>query len=153
MSGMDVAEQVLRLERVIPASCESLFALWIEPKQIARWWAPDGYEAVVHDLEVRPGGQWRIVLRGSGGREAAMGGFFRVVEPPRRLAFSWEWEEAHGAHGGKTEVTVTFEPVPGGTRLILAQQSFDSKDARDRHLAGWSAGIDRLMNLRKEEHP
>jgi hypothetical protein len=43
--------------------------------------------------------------------------------------------------------------VPGGTRLILAQQSFDSKDARDRHLAGWSAGIDRLMNLRKEEHP
>jgi uncharacterized protein YndB with AHSA1/START domain len=150
---MDVAGQLLRLERLIPASPESLFALWIEPEQIARWWAPDGYEAVVHDLDVRPGGRWRIVLRGSSGREAAIGGLFRVIEPPRRLAFSWAWEAAQGTHGSQTEVSVSFEPVPGGTRLVLVQQGFDSEAVRDRHLAGWSTSIDRLINLRKQEHP
>jgi uncharacterized protein YndB with AHSA1/START domain len=150
MSGIDTAERSLRLERIIPASPEHLFALWTSPEQIARWWAPDGYEAVVHDLEARAGGRWRIVLRGAGGKEAAMGGFFSVVDPARRLAFSWAWEDEHGAPGHTTRVLVSFDPVPGGTRLVLVQQDFDGKDARDRHFEGWSAAIDRLTKLGKD---
>ena len=74
MSGADETGRTLRLERFIPSSPNELFTLWIEPEHVARWWAPDGYKAAVHDLDVRPGGRWRIVLRGSGGRELAMGG-------------------------------------------------------------------------------
>ena len=152
MSGADETGRTLRLERFIPSSPEDLFGLWIEPGQIARWWAPDGYEATVHDLDVRPGGRWRIVLRGSGGRELAMGGFYHIVEPPQRLAFSWTWEEEPGTRGSETEVTVSFEPVQGGTRLVLVHQNFHSKDARDRHSVGWSASFDRLTDLSKEPH-
>jgi len=150
MNGMDAAGTTLRLERFIPSSPDDLFALWIEPQYIAQWWAPDGYQAVVHDLDVRTGGCWRIVLQGAAGRERAMGGVYRIVEPPRRLAFSWAWEEAPGRPGNVTEVTASFEPVPGGTRLVLVHQNFDSKDACDRHSAGWSASFDRLTNLGKE---
>jgi uncharacterized protein YndB with AHSA1/START domain len=150
MSGIDIANQSLRLERIIPVSPEHLFALWTSPEQIARWWAPDGYEAVVHDLEPRAGGRWRIALRGTGGKEAAVGGMFSVVEPPRRLVFSWAWEDSHGAPGHATEVQVSFESVPGGTRLVLVQRDFDGKDARDRHHAGWAAAIDRICNLGKD---
>jgi uncharacterized protein YndB with AHSA1/START domain len=78
-----------------------------------------------------------------------MGGVYRVVEPPRRLAFSLAWEEAPGARGNVTEVTASFEAVPGGTRLVLVHQRFDSKDARDRHEAGWSASFDRLTKLNR----
>lgn len=152
MSGAHATGTTLRLERFIPSSPDDLFALWIEPEQIARWWAPDGYEAAVHELDVRPGGRWRIVLRGSGGRELVMGGFYRIVDPPRRLAFSWAWEEAAGTHGSETEVTASFEPAPGGTRLVLLHQNFDSKAARDRHVAGWSASFDRLAKPGKERH-
>lgn len=67
MSDADANETMLRLERIIPSSPEDLFALWIEPEQIARWWAPDGYEATVHDLHVRPGGHWRICGAGKDG--------------------------------------------------------------------------------------
>jgi uncharacterized protein YndB with AHSA1/START domain len=150
MNGIDTTDQSLRLERIIPASPEHLFALWVNGEQIAQWWAPDGYEAVVRDLDVRAGGRWRIVLRSTDGHEAAMGGFYSVVEPARRLAFSWAWEDSHGAPGHKTEVLVSFDPMPGGTRLVLMQQDFDGKDARDRHLGGWSAAINRLVNLGKD---
>ena len=153
MSGADETGRTLRLERFIPSSPNELFTLWIEPEHVARWWAPDGYKAAVHDLDVRPGGRWRIVLRGSGGRELAMGGFYHIVEPPQRLAFSWTWEEEPGTRGSETEVTVSFEPVQGGTRLVLVHQNFHSKDARDRHLSGWSASFDRLTNLSREPHP
>jgi hypothetical protein len=39
---------------------------------------------------------------------------------------------------------VTFEATPGGTRLVLVQQRFESKQACDNHIAGWSSGFDRL---------
>src|SRR5262249_40114413 len=150
MSRIDEAGQALRLERLIPVSADHLFALWVEPKQIVRWWAPDGYEAVVDRLEVRQGGRWRIVLRDSSSAELAVGGLFHVVEPSRRLVFSWAWEEEEEPRGGKTEVTVSFEPVPGGPRLALSHRNFNSDDARKRHLSGWTAGLERLMNLKKD---
>jgi len=68
------------------------------------------------------------------------------------LAFSWTWEEEPGTRGSETEVTVSFEPVQGGTRLVLVHQNFHSKDARDRHSVGWSASFDRLTDLSKEPH-
>jgi uncharacterized protein YndB with AHSA1/START domain len=147
MSRIDEVGQTLRLERLIPASPDSLFAFWVEPEQLVRWWAPDGYEAVVDRLEVRQGGRWRILLRNSGGAELAVGGLFHVVEPARRLVFSWAWEEAEETRGGQTEITVNFEPMPGGTRLVLSHRNFNSEDARNRHFTGWSAGLGRLVNL------
>ena len=152
MSETDATKTTLRLERFIPSLPEHLFALWIEPGQLARWWAPEGYEAAVHDLDVRPGGRWRIVLRGAGGREIAMGGVFQIVEPSRRLVFSWAWDEAPATHRNVTQVSASFEPVPGGTRLVLEHQNFGSQDARNRHREGWSASFDRLAERSLEPH-
>jgi len=74
----------------------------------------------------------------------ATSGIYRIVEPPRRLAFRWAWEDQSGARGHETEVTVGFESALGGTRLVLVQQRFESKQARDNHNRGWSASFDRL---------
>jgi hypothetical protein len=49
--------------------------------------------------------------------------------------------------GHETEVVVNFEPAPGGTRLVLVQRRFASKQARDNHTNGWSACFDRLTGI------
>jgi uncharacterized protein YndB with AHSA1/START domain len=137
----------LRLERLIPAPPEVLFALWTEPAQLLRWWAPDGYETTVHALDTQPGGRWRTTLHRSGSPALALSGVYRVVEPPNRLAFSWAWEDSSGARGHETEVTVTFEATPGGTRLVLMQARFESRQARDGHNNGWSGCFDRIARM------
>jgi uncharacterized protein YndB with AHSA1/START domain len=147
MSDGAAGQTTLRLERMIAVPPEVLFALWIEPVQLAKWWAPDGYEAIVHALDVRPGGRWRTTLRASDGREVGASGVYRIVERPRRLVFTWAWEDAGGAPGHETEVSVTFEATPGGTRLLLAHRRFESRDARDRHIRGWTASLDRQMEM------
>lgn len=147
MSNAKVSETTLRLERLIPAPPEVLFALWTEPAQLARWWAQDGYEPSVHSLDTRPGGRWRITLRRSDGAVVGMSGVYRIVEPPHRLAFSWAWDDERGARGHETEVVVSFEPMPGGTRLVLLQQRFESKQARDNHSIGWSSSFERLAKI------
>ena len=147
MSDFESDETTLRLERLIASPPEILFALWTEPAQLIRWWAPDGSEASVDALDTRPGGRWRTTLRRSDGSVLAMSGVYRIVEPPRRLAFTWAWEDASGARGHETEVMVSFEATPGGTRLVLLQQRFETKQARDNHNIGWSSGFDRLAKI------
>jgi uncharacterized protein YndB with AHSA1/START domain len=124
-----------------------LFSLWTAPAQLVRWWAPDGYLAEVHLLETRPGGRWRTTLVGPDGRISAMCGVYRVVEPPRRLVFTWSWEDETQTPGHETEVTVTFDPIPGGTRLALSHRRFENSTARGRHSVGWSGCFDRLAKL------
>jgi uncharacterized protein YndB with AHSA1/START domain len=140
-------ETTLLLERLIPSPPEVLFALFVEPAQLLRWWAPDGYEPSIDALDASPGGRWRTILRRPDGGAIATSGVYRVVEPPRRLAFSWAWEDQSGARGHETEVMVSFERVPGGTRLVLVQQRFDSRSARDNHIRGWSASFDRIAAI------
>jgi uncharacterized protein YndB with AHSA1/START domain len=147
MSDAKVSETTLRLERLIPSPPEVLFALWTDPVQLLRWWGPEGYEASIHVLDARRGGRWRTTLRGSDGNVLAMSGVYRIVEPPRRLAFTWAWEDESGGRGHETEVTVSFETTPGGTRLVLLQKRFESKQARDNHNVGWSSSFDRLTKI------
>src|SRR4029077_17099286 len=111
----DVEDAVLRMERLIPSPPEMLFALWIEPADLVKWWAPDGYVAEVDTLDVRPDGRWRTVLRRPDGSGVAASGVYRLLEPPHRLAFTWAGEDASGTRGHETEVSVSFEPAPGGT--------------------------------------
>ena len=141
------SETTLRLERLIPMDPESLFALWMEPAQLVKWWAPDGCRASVDALDARPMGRWRVTMRKPDGNEVATSGIFRIVEPPHRLSFTWAWEHAGGSREHETEVTVNFEAAPGGTRLVLVQQRFDTKQARDGHSGGWSAAFDRMAAL------
>jgi uncharacterized protein YndB with AHSA1/START domain len=143
-------ETTLRLERLIPSPPELLFALFVEPEQLIRWWAPDGYEAAVDVLDVRPSGRWRMILNRADGARLVNSGVYRVIEPPRRLAFTFAWEDPNGTRGHETDVTMSFEPAPGGTRLVLTQRSFESKQARDNHYRGWSACLDRIGTIAHE---
>jgi len=122
-------ETTLRLERLIPSPPEVLFALFVEPAQLLRWWAPDGYEPSIDALDASPGGRWRTTLRRPDGAEIATSGIYRVVEPPRRLVFTWAWEEQ------------------SGTRLVLVQQRFERRPACDNHTRGWSASLDRIAAI------
>jgi uncharacterized protein YndB with AHSA1/START domain len=140
-------DQVLRLERMIAASPERVFELWTEPDQLVKWWGPDGYDIPEHALDVRPGGEWCTTMRSPEGTRHTVSGVYRTIERPRRVVFTWAWTQDDGSRGHETEVTVTFEPAPGGTRLVLLQQTFQDKSVRDNHQKGWSSSLDCLARV------
>ena len=72
-----------------------------------------------------------------------MSGEYREVVPPERLVFTWAWEQ-DGARGHDTVVTIELFETPGGTRLELTHELFETEDARDRHGQGWSSCLDCL---------
>jgi uncharacterized protein YndB with AHSA1/START domain len=134
-------DTVLRLERVIAAAPERLFALWTEPEELVKWWGPEGYTTPECTMDARPGGRWRTAIRRPDGTDLTVSGTYRSIDPPRLLVFTWGWDDDAGLRGHETEVTVTFEPVPGGTRMVLTQRAFVDRDSRDRHAHGWSSSL------------
>jgi uncharacterized protein YndB with AHSA1/START domain len=39
---------------------EKVWKTWTDPKEVMRW-GPNGFTNAVHEMEVTPGGVWRIV--------------------------------------------------------------------------------------------
>src|SRR5438876_469287 len=76
-------------------------------------------------------------IRRPDGTEHMVSGSYRTIEPPKRLVFTWGWDDDAGMRSHETEVTVTFEPAPGGTRMRLVQETFIDTDSRNRHEHGW----------------
>ena len=59
----------LELERTIPATPEQVFDAWTRPEQVSRWFSPSSeYTTVVHALDPRLGGSYRIEMRHASGK-------------------------------------------------------------------------------------
>ena len=51
-----------RLERTYLAPAQLVWELWTTADGLEQWWAPDGFETRVNQLELRPGGQLRYTM-------------------------------------------------------------------------------------------
>jgi len=70
-------------------------------------------------------------------------GQFTEIDAPRRLAFTFEWEEPD-PDDRETLVTLSFLERREGTRLVLDQGAFATQARHDLHEAGWTETLDRL---------
>ena len=136
-------DNILRIERVFAATPQRLFDAWTIADQLVRWWGPEGATASHHDLDIREGGAWITTMRHAGGDENTVSGVYRIIEPPKRLVFTWAWHN-DGTRGHESEVALNFEPVDGGTRMVLVQKTFQSADMRDKHRMGWTSSFNDL---------
>ena len=142
-----IDDQVLLVERTIPAPPEQVFDAWVNPETLVQWWGPEGMDIPHHRLDVREGGAWETTMRNSEGGEVICSGVYRVIDRPNRLVFTWAWKQDDGLRGHETEITVTFTPDGDGTKMVLDQRSFAEVKSRDGHGMGWNSSFNCLERL------
>ncbi|MFE4955385.1 SRPBCC domain-containing protein [Streptomyces sp. NPDC056653] len=72
-------------------------------------------------------------------------GRFVVVDPPKRLVFTWGWAEGGmPVPPGSTTVEITLEPVTDGTLLRLVHSGLPTPEACAAHEEGWTHYVQRL---------
>jgi uncharacterized protein YndB with AHSA1/START domain len=137
----------LTLRRMIDGPVEAVFRAWTDPHTLALWWGPPSFSTPVAEMDVRPGGAYRLVMRSpDGAQELCVEGTYREVEPPRRLVFSWRWE---GGVPDDMESLVTVELHPHGerTELVLTHGGFTDDVAARPYGDGWEGSLPKLAAL------
>ncbi|WP_170145668.1 SRPBCC domain-containing protein [Rhodoplanes elegans] len=141
------------LTRMFAAPPERVFQGWSDPDLMRRWLAgPPGWSLVTCEIEPRVGGVYRLGWRGPDGTEMRLDGVYRALESGRRIVGVERFAMGICAGDpGDVEVTLTFTPVDGGTRLGMAMR-YASKEARDGALAspmpdGVAGNLERLAGL------
>lgn len=137
------SETSLRIERSFDASAEEVFDAWTNPEVLKRWWAvhPDGSTPVA-EVDLRVGGRYRLSMEAPDGARHTVGGEYREVERPNRLAYSWQWELDSGEPGHVSSVTVEFLQRGDQTTVVLEHAGLPDAESRDRHAQGWNACLD-----------
>ena len=129
----------LTLKRRLKATPAQVFQAWTDPEKIVRWFGPKETAAgsVRAEVDVRPGGRYRMSFQTDDGERHQVGGVYREVVPDSRLVFTWAW---HSTPERESLVTVTIVPDGDGTpahaasRAVLRPEGARRPRARlDRH--------------------
>jgi uncharacterized protein YndB with AHSA1/START domain len=141
-------EGTVTITRVFDAPRELVWRAWTDPKMLARWFGPRGFTSSVLELDVRVGGNLRIVMHVPDGNDYPMKGVFREVTPPERLLFSNIAIDKDGNHLLEGETTVTLGEEGGKTTMRLTSRAVGLVPISIQMLAGmeagWTQSIDKM---------
>ena len=87
------ADEDFVISRIFDAPRWLVFKAWIDPQHVARWWGPKPFTCPVCEMDARPGGRYRIVMRAPDGTDYPITGMYREIAEPDRLVFTMDCTE------------------------------------------------------------
>jgi uncharacterized protein YndB with AHSA1/START domain len=131
------SERELVVTRTIDAPAHIVFEAWSQAELFEQWWVPKsfGLSLVSCEVDVRVGGQYRLVFRHGDSETMAFFGTYIEVTPHSRLV----WTNDETKEGPVT--TLTLEEK-GGKTLMVLHDLYPSKEALDAAMdSGEKSGL------------
>jgi len=120
VSQSNTLNREIIVSRLINAPRELVWKVWTTPEHIKHWWGPNGFTNTISKMDVRPGGEWDLVMHGPDGRDYKNRHIYKEVVKPERLVHE------HGSNP-KFVMTVTFEER-GDKTLLTIQSLFETAE-------------------------
>jgi uncharacterized protein YndB with AHSA1/START domain len=134
-TSIDRSTFTITFQRTFTAPREDVFDAWTQPEQIAEWWDPTGAPLSECAIDLRPGGAFKLVNRGSA-HSPPFAGVYRVIERPSLLVF-----DALGSVG-----TVRLEGVRGKTKMTVTIRCASAEHLEQFVKLGVDVGTDRTLD-------
>jgi uncharacterized protein YndB with AHSA1/START domain len=146
----ETVESTVYEEVEIAAPPEEVFRALTDPRELEEWWGSgDGYRTREWEVDARPGGEWRVRTTDGEGNEATVEGEYLVVDPPRRLEYTWRT-----SRDGFAPTRVRYDLAPAevdgvdGTRVTVTHTGSirSSEYAAPVAFGGSASSIRRLVD-------
>jgi uncharacterized protein YndB with AHSA1/START domain len=156
----------LLLERVVDVAPELVWRAWTTPEHLKKWFTPAPWATVDCEIDLRPGGIFRTVMRSPEGQEFPNVGCFLEVVRNERLVWTSALQPGYRPAGRPTateghecaEILMTaiiqLEPHGNGTKytaIVLHEDAANRKKHEEMGFhEGWGKALDQLVAAAKE---
>lgn len=140
------------LHKVIKATPEKVYRAFTEPDALASWMPPYGFLGVVHEMDVRVGGSYKMSFTNfSTGNGHSFGGEYLEVKPNEFLKHTDKFDDPNLP--GEMTVSIWLKKVLVGTDLKIVQEGIPSVIPTEMCYLGWQESLDKLTKLVEPEIP
>jgi uncharacterized protein YndB with AHSA1/START domain len=140
----------LELQRVVDVPRQFVWAAWTEPERLKKWFAPLPWTTSECEIDLRPGGMFRTVMRSPEGQDFPVSGCYLEVVANERLVWTDALQPGYRpSQNPFFTAVITLEDHGKGTRYT-ARALHRDEAGRKKHedmgfLSGWSRCLDQLV--------
>src|SRR5262249_46049795 len=113
--------------RVVNAPRALVWDCFTKPEHLRRWKGPRGHEMLVCEIDVRPGGKWRVRYRRPNGDEFGFHGDFREVVVPERFVRTF----VMGGAAAEAVETLVLTEAGADKTLVTTKTVYKTTAIRD----------------------
>ncbi|MBI3820447.1 MAG: SRPBCC domain-containing protein [Planctomycetes bacterium] len=129
--------------RVINAPRDLVWRAWTDPEIVVHWWGPKGFTNTIHEMDVRPGGIWRLTMHGPDGVNYPNRiEYLEVIKPECLVYIHGDDQNHHMFH-----VTTSFI-AEGNTTKIISRLVFktaqECEETKKFGIEGMNSTMERL---------
>ena len=133
------------VRRLIKAERSRVFAAFSSADTLSQWFSPSADITVeLLTFEFVPHSKFRLLYTMPDGSKPVVGGVYEIIKPPSQIVFTWMWAPPDPHADIPTRVCVQFHEKGRYTEVVLTHDKLLTKEACDRHAAGWEGTFDRL---------
>ncbi|MFL5786686.1 MAG: SRPBCC family protein [Flavisolibacter sp.] len=140
------------LHRVIKAVPEKVYRAFTEPNALAFWLPPYGFLGVVHNIDVRTGGNYKMsFINFSTGNGHSFGGEYLEIKPNEFIKHTDRFDDPNLP--GEMITSIWLKKVFCGTELKVIQEGIPSVIPTEMCYLGWQESLDKLIKLVEPQIP
>ena len=135
---VDASDCELVTTRLFDAPRALVYEARADPQQLVQWWGPDGFTTTVQEMDIRPGGTWRLTMHGPDGTAYPNKSTFTEVVAGERVVYSHSGGRK-GGPGALFRSTMTFAAEGPGKSRVTLRMLFPSVEQRDAVIRSYGA--------------
>lgn len=140
------------LHRVVKSAPEKVFRALVDPKALSFWLPPYGFLCVVHQMDPRVGGSFKMSFTNfSTGNEHSFGGKFLEIKPNEFLKYTDKFDNPDLP--GEMITSIWLKKVSCGTELTVVQEGIPLAIPTEMCYLGWQESLEKLIKLVEPEIP
>ncbi|HEY4325381.1 MAG TPA: SRPBCC family protein [Mucilaginibacter sp.] len=134
-------DRELLMSRTLNAPVDLVWEVWTKPEHLANWWGPNGFTNTITTMDVRPGGEWDLVMHGPDGTDYNNKSVFKEVVLCKKIVYEH-------ASSPKFVATIEFEDM-GEKTQITWHMLFETKEQFIQVVKTFKADEGLKQNLEK----
>ena len=141
-----MAANFVSLHRVVTAPPEKVFRAFTEANAMASWIPPYGFLCVVHSMEVKIGGSFKMsFINFTTGNGHSFGGTYLDVKPNEFLKYTDTFDDPNLP--GEMTTSVWLKEVSCGTEIKILQENIPEMIPTEMCYLGWQESLEKLKKL------